>query len=99
MGVQIKLYKTERDFGTGRLDKGLSFVRQQHQRIHDATTGLVSGDVMDGGFHGILVAPEGSELIELESGDTALNVPGMGGISAAEAWTMAMRREHGFGRP
>jgi hypothetical protein len=92
MGARLSfpIYKIEHDDFTGRLATRLSFARHATiTRHHDALTGLVDADTMDGGPSGTITAPSGSAVVELQDGSLALQLPNGWVLTADEAYRVA----------
>lgn len=101
--VSFPVYRIEHDDFDGRLRVRLSFRPHPETitRLRDGLTGLITGDVMDGGVAGTITAPAGSRLVEMvpEEMGPGLELPG-GTILDAEDAVSAARspdREYSHG--
>ena len=101
--AQVNLYLIETDNGDGRYARKLTFRRLEGKvvnvmsRSHD---NLVDRQELDGGLYATVTAPAGAEMVETESGELALSVPGYSWpIGANEAYAIACDQANptGFG--
>jgi hypothetical protein len=95
-----RIYKVETDDFTGRLQTRLSFEQHPATCTHNHNDrGFVVSDILDGGCIGAILAPVGSQLVELETGDTAIELPDGTILGAGDAWRAAREGEFGLQFP
>lgn len=102
MATPIKIYKDEQHNCYGRIGASLSLSYSPIEivKIRNPGTEMEIMDLVEGGYFGTILAPEGSVVDEVAGDGRALFTPGsFFGISADEAWDLAKREQIGFRFP